>query len=79
MCGVYHTIAATALHLANAYAAFANGGVLLEPKIVKSIDEATNGRLKIKLFAAGEWVKWNGGFEGIHQRMLDALETRNEE
>jgi len=26
--------------------------------IVKSIDEATNGRLKIKLFAAGELVKW---------------------
>ena len=26
--------------------------------IVKSIDEATDGRLKIKLFAAGELVKW---------------------
>ena len=33
--------------------------------IVKSIDEATNGRLKIKLFAAGELVKWNGGFDAV--------------
>ena len=33
--------------------------------IVKAIDEASNGRLKIKLFAAGELVKWNGGFDAV--------------
>jgi len=33
--------------------------------IVKSIEEATAGRLKIKLFAAGELIPWNGGFDAV--------------
>ena len=33
--------------------------------IVKSIEEATAGRLKIKLFAAGELIPWNGGFDSV--------------
>jgi len=40
--------------------------------IVKSIDEATNGRLKIKLFAAGELVKWNGGFDAVTGGTVEA-------
>jgi len=33
--------------------------------IVKSIEELTNGRLKIKLYAAGELIPWNGGFDAV--------------
>ncbi|MEE3051390.1 MAG: TRAP transporter substrate-binding protein [Pseudomonadota bacterium] len=40
--------------------------------IVKSIDEATDGRLKIKLFAAGELVKWNGGFDAVTGGTVEA-------
>jgi TRAP-type mannitol/chloroaromatic compound transport system substrate-binding protein len=33
--------------------------------IVKAIEELSNGRLKIKLFAAGELIPWNGGFDAV--------------
>lgn len=33
--------------------------------IVKAIEELTGGRLKIKLFAAGELIPWNGGFDAV--------------
>ena len=33
--------------------------------IVKAIDELSDGRLKIKLFAAGELIPWNGGFDAV--------------
>ena len=40
--------------------------------IVKAIDELTDGRLKIKLFAAGELVKWNGGFDAVTGGTVEA-------
>lgn len=33
--------------------------------IVKAIEELSGGRLKIKLFAAGELIPWNGGFDAV--------------
>ncbi|MEE8506824.1 MAG: ABC transporter substrate-binding protein, partial [Kiloniellales bacterium] len=33
--------------------------------IVEAIEELSNGRLKIKLFAAGELIPWNGGFDAV--------------
>lgn len=33
--------------------------------IVKAIDELSGGRLKIKLFAAGELIPWNAGFDAV--------------
>lgn len=62
-------VAATALHLANAYAAFANGGVLLEPQIVKSIDDPRSGteepaKSKVMQRAVPEWIA---------DRMMDVL------
>ena len=33
--------------------------------IVKAIDELSGGRLKIKLYAAGELIPWNGGFDAV--------------
>lgn len=33
--------------------------------IVKAIEELSNGRLKIKLYAAGELIPWNGGFDAV--------------
>ncbi len=40
--------------------------------IVSEIDKATDGRLKIKLFAAGELVKWNGGFDAVTSGTVEA-------
>ena len=33
--------------------------------IVDAIEELSGGRLKIKLFAAGELIPWNGGFDAV--------------
>ncbi len=33
--------------------------------IVDQIDRSTDGRLKIKLYAAGELIPWNGGFDDV--------------
>jgi TRAP-type mannitol/chloroaromatic compound transport system substrate-binding protein len=40
--------------------------------IVEEIESATNGRLKIKLYAAGELVKWNGGFDAVTGGTVEA-------
>jgi len=40
--------------------------------IVKAIDDLSGGRLKIKLFAAGELVKWNGGFDAVTGGTVEA-------
>jgi TRAP-type mannitol/chloroaromatic compound transport system substrate-binding protein len=40
--------------------------------IVKSIEELTNGRLKIKLYAAGELIPWNGGFDAVKSGTVEA-------
>jgi TRAP-type mannitol/chloroaromatic compound transport system substrate-binding protein len=33
--------------------------------IVEAIEDLSGGRLKIKLFAAGELIPWNGGFDAV--------------
>jgi TRAP-type mannitol/chloroaromatic compound transport system substrate-binding protein len=33
--------------------------------IVKSLEELSGGRLKVKLYAAGELIPWNGGFDAV--------------
>lgn len=33
--------------------------------MAKNIEEMSNGRLKIKVYAAGELVPWNGGFDAV--------------
>ncbi|MCH9012836.1 MAG: TRAP transporter substrate-binding protein DctP [Proteobacteria bacterium] len=33
--------------------------------IVEAIEELSGGRLKVKLFAAGELIPWNGGFDAV--------------
>ena len=40
--------------------------------IVQSIDELTDGRLKIKLYAAGELIPWNGGFDAVKSGTVEA-------
>lgn len=40
--------------------------------IVDQIDKLTNGRLKIKLFAAGELIPWNGGFDAVKSGTVEA-------
>lgn len=40
--------------------------------IVDQIEKATGGRLKIKLFAAGELVKWNSGFDAVTGGTVEA-------
>ena len=40
--------------------------------IVDQIDKLSNGRLKIKLFAAGELIPWNGGFDAVKSGTVEA-------
>ncbi|MCP4702405.1 MAG: ABC transporter substrate-binding protein [Gammaproteobacteria bacterium] len=39
--------------------------------IVKNIEEMSDGRLKIKLFAAGELIPWNGGFDAVRSGAVE--------
>lgn len=40
--------------------------------IVDQIKKLTNGRLKIKLYAAGELIPWNGGFDAVKSGTVQA-------
>ena len=40
--------------------------------IVDQIDKLTDGRLKIKLYAAGELIPWNGGFDAVKSGTVEA-------
>ena len=40
--------------------------------IVDQIDKLSGGRLKIKLFAAGELIPWNGGFDAVKSGTVEA-------
>jgi len=40
--------------------------------IVDQIDKLSGGRLKIKLFAAGELIPWNGGFDAVKSGTVQA-------
>ncbi len=40
--------------------------------IVEQIDKATDGRLTIKLYAAGELIPWNGGFDAVTGGTVEA-------
>ncbi len=40
--------------------------------IVDQVDELSGGRLKIKLFAAGELIPWNGGFDAVVSGTVEA-------
>ncbi|MGI9384561.1 MAG: TRAP transporter substrate-binding protein [Methyloligellaceae bacterium] len=40
--------------------------------IVQQIDELSGGRLKIKLYAAGELIPWNGGFDAVKSGTVEA-------
>ncbi len=40
--------------------------------IVDQIDKLSAGRLKIKLFAAGELIPWNGGFDAVKSGTVEA-------
>lgn len=40
--------------------------------IVDQIDQLSAGRLKIKLYAAGELIPWNGGFDAVKSGTIEA-------
>ena len=40
--------------------------------IVDQIDKLSGGRLKIKLYAAGELIPWNGGFDAVTSGTVEA-------